>query len=57
MHQARLILPLHLRSYGGINRVWPFGELRIPPLHAFPAPKEIRHSNDPNTPSGVHLYL
>ena len=22
----------------------------------FPAPKEIRHSNDPNIPRGVHLY-
>ena len=26
MHQARLILPLHLRSFGGVNRVWPFLE-------------------------------
>ena len=38
MHQVRLTLPLHLQSFGGINRVWPFGELRIPLLHAFPAP-------------------
>ena len=59
MHQVRLTLPLHLQSFGGVNRVWPFGELRIPLLHAFPfpAPKEIRHSNDPNTPRGVHLYV
>ena len=57
MHQARLILPLHLQSIGGVNRLAIFGELRILLLRAFPAPKEIRQSNDPNTPSGVQLYV
>ena len=62
MHQARLMLPLHLQSFGGVTRVWSFGELRIPLLHAFPAPSEssssfeIRHSNDPNTPRGIHPF-
>ena len=44
MHQAPLILPLHLHSFSGVNRVWPFGELRIPLLHAFPAPSHLLHS-------------
>ena len=34
-----------------------FGELRILLLRAFPALKEIRQSNDPNTPRGVQLYI
>jgi len=24
MHQARLMLPLHIQSFSGVNRVWPF---------------------------------
>ena len=52
MHQARLILPLHLQSFGGLNRVWPFlkNSEFFCCAHLFPAPKETRHSNDPNTP-------
>jgi hypothetical protein len=40
-----------------------FGELRILLLHAFfqlsesSSSFEIRHSNDPNTPRGIHLYF
>ena len=41
MHQACLMLPLYLQSFSGVNRVWPFGELRIPLLHAFPAPNPL----------------
>jgi len=44
MHQAPLMLLLHLQSFGGVTRVWPFGELRIPLLHAFPAPSHLPHS-------------
>ena len=44
MHQARLMLPLQLQSFGGVTRVWPFGELRIPLLHAFPAPSHLPQS-------------
>ena len=38
------MLPLHLQSFGGVTRVWPFGELRIPLLHALPAPSHLPHS-------------
>ena len=65
MHQARLILLLHLRSFGGVNRVCPFWRTQNSSAAGiFPAPSsessssfEIRHSNDPNTPRGIHLYL
>ena len=65
MHQARLILPLHLHSFSGVNRVWPFLEnseflcCTHFQLRASESSSsfEIRHLNDPNTPRGVHLYL
>ena len=44
MHQARLMLPLRLQSFSGVTRIWPFGELIIPLLHAFPAPSHLPHS-------------
>ena len=59
MHQARLILPLHLHSFSGVNRVWPFLEnseflcCTHFQLRASESSSsfEIRHLNDPNTPS------
>jgi len=63
MHQACLMLPLSLQSFNGVNRVWPFGELRIPLLRAFPAPNPLPYSKYGTQTTqillarGVHLYF
>ena len=57
MHQARLILPLHLHSFGGLNRVWPFLEnSKLFCCAHFQLRKKYDTQMTQILPRGVHLY-
>jgi len=58
MHQARLILPLHLQSFGGLNRVWPFLEnSEFFCCAHFQLRKKYDIQMTQILPIGVHIYF